>query len=476
MAEESVRLGKPARSSPSFGQKVKQAFRKFLIIPTLIFLGLIAVAFVMIALDHTPPGWLQPLRTYLESQIFRQASSTAEYLSTLAGGIITLTSVIVSMLLITLQQSAATMGNQIYDQFFRQRRNQVYLGTFIGSAIYALIVQAFSTDTFNPVLGAALGLLLAALDLYFLILLLYTTINQMRPEVVLGAIHDQVIKARRDQRDFLARTRREPHYRGRVERAVRTDDQGYLVGFDLREITAAEAAVAEEFEVDLQVFFGSYVSYQDTIALVRAETEESAVIVEEAVQRAYDLAQQRKYDLDPVYGIEQIEEIGWTAISTAKQIKTTSLIAIHMLRDLLARFATSEDPETDERPVPVVYHERLVERILETFESFTVASSESLQFQAFTEVVTSLATLYERLPREYQTRTEDLILRALSVMGDHALTYEMEVQLKRLINALEENGGAATAEKVTQAMNRLAKSVGQLNSRSTRAQQQKKGG
>ncbi len=474
MAEEDARLGKPARSSPAFGRKVNRAFRKFLTIPTLIFLGLIAVALVMNALDRARPEWLQPLYTYLESQIFTEASSTADYLSTLAGGIITFTGIIVSMLLITLQQSSATMGNQVYDQFFSRRRNQVYLGTFIGSAIYTLVVQAFSSDAFNPVLGAMLGLFLAALDIYFLILLLYTTINQMRPEVVLGAIHDQTIQARRNQRDFLARTRREPRYRGRVERTVRTDDQGYVVDFDLREIAAAETAVEGEFEVELQVFFGSYVSYHDVMALVRAETEESAAVIEEALQRAFELSQQREYDLDPVYGVEQIEEIGWTAISTSKQTITTGLIAIHLLRDLLARFAATEPPESDKRPVPLVYREHLVERILETFESFTVVSSESLQFQAFTEVITSLATLYPRLPREYQARVEDLALRALSVMGDHAFTWELEVQLKRLISVLEEAGGKATAEKVAQAMNRLGKSVGQLNSRSTRAQQ--KGG
>lgn len=105
---------------------------------------------------------------------------------------------------------------------------------------------------------------------------------------------------------------------------------------------------------------------------------------------------------------------------------------------------------------------------MDAFESLAVVSSESMQHQVFAEVISTLALMYARLPPEQQARTEDLILRILSALGDHVLTRELNSALSALSSTLAESGRSETASLVEKAQRQLGQSVGKLNSRSTR--------
>jgi len=84
----------------------------------------------------------------------------------------------------------------VYDQFLRRRYNQFYFGFFIGLALYTLTTLATVNQAFNPVFGATLVLVLTMVALYLLVLLLYSTINQMRPVEIIGMIRSHVLSAR----------------------------------------------------------------------------------------------------------------------------------------------------------------------------------------------------------------------------------------------------------------------------------------
>jgi uncharacterized membrane protein len=57
------------------------------------------------------------------------------------------------------------------------------------------------------------------------------------------------------------------------------------------------------------------------------------------VRFAGHLEEQRELETDPAYGIEQLALIAWTSISTAKSNPSPALLAIHSLRELLARWS-----------------------------------------------------------------------------------------------------------------------------------------
>lgn len=145
------------------------------------------------------------------------------------------------------------------------------------------------------------------------------------------------------------------------------------------------------------------------------------------------------------------------------------VLTILSLRDILARWSAPPDPAPGTAlPAPVVYVDNVLPRLLDAFESLAVSASASLQHQSFAEILRTFELLFDRLPADLQARAEDLVLRALSMLGEFVLTHELEVALAGLIAALEAAGRRDTAAAVRCARDQLAQSIGQLGTRATR--------
>lgn len=311
-----------------------------------------------------------------------------------------------------------------------------------------------------------------------MILLLYTTINQMRPIVVIETIHDHVLAARICQRDLLNRTRRSAQQDAAVVTPVRAAAHGYVVRLELDLLAGVIERMAVTDEVVLQVSIGQYVAYQDLLATVRVGSPKDAASLAEAIQRAVILEQQRDLDRDPAYGIEQLAIIGWTSISTAKSNPSPGAMVLHSLRDLLARWSvepadrppdTSGQRLTPAVRLPVVYVDNVFAKLLDAFETLAVVASESMQPQTISEFFRTFALMFERLLVDQRSRVEDLIRRSLSALGEHVLTAELDAVLSELTCVLEAAGRSDTAAEVRAAQAVLGASVGKLRSRATRA-------
>ena len=105
----------------------------------------------------------------MQIPFFADAESTTQVLSTIAGGMITITSITFSLLLVALQQSAGSMTHAVFDQFLRRRLNQFYAGWFIGITLFTLVTLATVGPEFNPIYGATLALFFAVSALYVLL-------------------------------------------------------------------------------------------------------------------------------------------------------------------------------------------------------------------------------------------------------------------------------------------------------------------
>ncbi len=193
------------------------------------------------------------------------------------------------------------------------------------------------------------------------------------------------------------------------------------------------------------------------------------------VRFAGHLEEQRELETDPAYGIEQLALIAWTSISTAKSNPSPALLAIHSLRELLARWSAeaAEDHAEEVRSptLPVVYEDTVFPELLDAFESMAVSASESMQHQTITAIIDVFAVMFERLPASQQSRAEDLILRILPSLGDHVLTARLNAALFGLGSALHAAGRSGVAAKVAAAQEELSASVGKLGSRATRVRE-----
>ena len=449
---------------------IRHAFATFLGVPTLVVLAFIVLAVATYALDRADGGWLASWEQALQHHIFTDSEATTQVLSTVAGGMITITSITFSLLLVALQQSAGSMTHAVFDQFLRRYVNQFYAGWFIGITLFTLVTLATVRPEFNPIFGATLGLLFAVSALYVLLLMIYSAIEQMRPSAILESIHDHTLNARERQLTLLRRTRRTPQGRGSARQTVRARSDGFVTAIDLAvlEVALREAPRAE---IAFHLPIGSYAAFGDRLAEVTAEPADDLDALAEAVERAVTIQRERDLERDPSFGLEQIETIAWTTMSTSKQDPNPGLEAVRNLRDLLARWAVAEPEEAGESgqaPLAVVYPDDVIERLMGTIESLTIVTSESMQHHVYADILRGLATTMDRLPPELAKRSEELVLRSLSGVGDQVLSAELEDALDDIAEALTAAGLTEGAMAVRAACAELAASVGQLNSRATR--------
>lgn len=457
-------------------ETIRRAFSEFLTIPTAVIGGFLLVAVVTYFLDQGHIADKRPDSGLLNGILFSDPQSVGELLGVIAASIITLTSITFALLLVAVQQGAAALTSQVFDQFLRRSANQFYFGFFIGLALYSLIILATSSPSHTPVYGAAVAFLMTIVTLYLLILLIYTTIDQMRPVMIIQAIRDYTLAAREGQLNLLKNTRRSSRSSAPTAVAAIADRSGFLVRVDIAAIAKATARTPRDVEIIVLASIGDYVTIHDVIAEIKADVAEDASALEQAVRTALVLEEQRDLGTDPAFGIEQLLTIGWTSVSTAKSNPQPGMLVCQNLRQILAHWFNPGDQavtggESDgiEPPPPVVYVDNVPGEMIKAFESLAVVASESMQHQTLAEILRTFAMMFRHLPPDLQDRAEDMLLRSLSALGDHVLTSELDEMLSQMVAALTAAGRTGSASAIRDAQQRLGTSIGRLNSRATRA-------
>ena len=448
---------------------VRRSFVDFLAVPTATVLAFLLLALAMYTLDRQPMAWLEPTRQFLRVHLISDADKTEALLGTIAGSLITITSITFSLLLLAVQQSAASLTAQVLDQFLHRQVNQLYFGVFVGVSVYALLILATNSTLVTPVFGATVALLLTLVALVVIVLLLYSTLNQMRPIRITEAIHDLTLEARVRQMPLLQRTLRTPMFdRPNVTLPVRAETNGHVTHLRLDRIADHLTSVQGRVEVVLLVSLGAYVAFDDVIAEVRAEDEAEARRIATGTWSAVELERQRDFRFDAAFGIDQLATIGWTSISTSKSNPAPGADAVRNLRDLLSRWSVATYDQPTEPLLPVVYSDTLLLDAIAALESLAVVSSESLQHQSCAEVLDAFTAILPRLPADARAGTESAVRRILPSLGDHVLTGVLDRALVNLERALRRVGAAAVADDVIRARAAMARDMGTLQARGSR--------
>ncbi|HVF64748.1 MAG TPA: DUF2254 family protein [Casimicrobiaceae bacterium] len=463
----SLRAG-GSRGARAFFAAVRGAFAEFLLVPTCLIAGFVVLAVITFLIDRGEPAWLAPARQVLQTYVFADPQAAKDLLGAIAAGVITITSITISLLLIALQQSASALTHQVYDQFLRNWQNQVYFGFFIGVALYALVTLA-SVGPLNPVFGVTVALAATLLALYLLLVLFYTTVHQMRPVVIIEAIHKHTLAARNVQLGLLRKTRPAPSLDAPVRLSVHAPSHGFVTRIDVAPIAAAADKATEGVEVVLKVHVGDYVAFGQLIGEIKAQSASDAKLFDGVLEEAVWRETKRDIALDPLDGLEELETIGWTSISTAQSDPDAGILTIYSLRDILARWALAPPRATDADAPPVVYVDDVMPRLLNAFESLAVVASESMQHQSYAEILRTFDLVFDDLAPALQQRIEDIVARTLSGFGDHILSKELEQAVDGLIATLSRAGRAATAASLEAAKDRLAETIGKLGGRATRS-------
>ena len=446
-----------------FGEAVRLSFVEFLTGALLCAGAVLVVGGAVYVFDRTTPAVLDPLHRVLGG-FFGTADAVSQLLQTIASTVITVASITFSLLLVAIQQSASSFTAQAFDQFLRRRLNQFYMGFFVGLGAYSLLQASTVHDKFVPVYGSTLAVLLSVVAVGMLLLLVYTSINQMRPVVIVEAIHDHLVEARgRLLRDVVCRTRRMPQLESGACTPVFSATTGFVVRIDLDRIQKQIDQVHGDCEVVLDVSIGDFVAYGDRIAHINTDGAD-AERVARAVERGMHRERQRNIDsVDSAYGIEQLETVGWTSISGAKHNPRAARIVVAQMRDVLARFAVEGSDTASAPDTAIVYRDNVPEVLLSSLESLAVITADSQQHQVAADILDAFAGLLEVLPNTYRQRAMQVLLRTLPALASHPPTLLLESALDSLVEALECAGEDEAASVVSRGLENLRKRIGAVD-------------
>lgn len=323
----------------------------FWFVPTVMVSGAVMLSLATINLDKAAAsdnriaalGWT----------FTRGPEGSRAVLSTVAGSMMTITSVTFSITIVALQLASSQFGPRLLRNFMRDRGNQLSLGTFIATFAYCLLilrtVNGTQDERFVPHISVTVGLLMALTSLGVLIYFIHHAAASIQAENVIANVG-------RDLDEAIARLYPEcvsmgpagssgdetpPPSFDHESRPVAADRSDYIQNIDVDRLMA----LAGEHDVIIGVPHrpGKFLVAGGDLARVwpgdRLDDE-----IAERVRGAFYLGPIRTLTQDVEFAIDQLVEIAVRALSPGVNDPFTAINCVDRLGAALVVLAGREIP------------------------------------------------------------------------------------------------------------------------------------
>lgn len=266
-------------------------------------------------------------------------------LSTIAGSMITVASLVFSMTLVTLTLASSQLGPRLIARFMQDRVNQIVLGMFIATFIYALLILQTVTeraaDPFVPHISVTVALIMTITSVGWLVYFVHHVARSIQADTVIARVCADLSRAldgmypqpRMDQpapwgtgpipADLLAE---EPA-------SVRARADGYVQAIDAQVVLALAHEHDLVIEVDRRP--GQFVIAETPVmrAWPRARITDQ---IDVAISRAVVIGPKRTSTQDIEFAIGALVDIALRALSPGINDPRTAMTCIDQLSAALA--------------------------------------------------------------------------------------------------------------------------------------------
>ena len=319
------------------------------LVPAVMIVAAIGLALFMLWLDDTlPPKWFEPFHGLLRIG----PEGARQVLATIAGSMITVASLVFSMTLVTLSLAASQLGPRLITRFMRDTINQVVLGTFLATFIYALLILETVSDTepnsFVPHLALTFGLVLTLISLFWLIFFIHHVAVSIQADAVIadvsdelsGAIANRFPQVRADgtrplETPFLDRLAEPPG-------AVRSLESGYVQAIDGRALL--REATERDLLIKVEKRPGDFVIADAPMLLVWPAERLSRATSRRRSREPIVIGRQRTPTQDIDFAVSALLEIALRALSPGLNDPQTAITCIDRLAEALAELMRRPEP------------------------------------------------------------------------------------------------------------------------------------
>jgi uncharacterized membrane protein len=298
--------------------------------PSLISLGGLTLAFFMIYLEKIDiSAYLMEVAPGL---VINNTDTAKTLLSTLIGGLISLTVFSFSMVMILLNQASSNFSPRVLPGIISDQKHQVVLGLYISTILYNIFIlvsitptdNSYQTPGFSVLIGIALTVLCLALFIYF--------IHHISQAIQVGNILTDIHEKTKTEIEYILEEEMQKssnfedteHW----EKSIITKT-GYFYGV-LKE-KLLKVCVEHNIKIAINLFKGQFI-LDGTIGLLcekqLSETQEKEIM------DALLFSQEELMGENYIYGFRQISEIGVKAMSPGINDPGTALNTIDYLTSL----------------------------------------------------------------------------------------------------------------------------------------------
>jgi uncharacterized membrane protein len=318
------------------------------LIPGAMVASSIGLAELMLWADEVRPQTLVSMTSWIS--VPRPEGSRA-VLTAIATSMVTVAATVFSITMLTLSMASQQFGPRILRSFMRDRWNQVTLGVFTGTFMYALLVLRTAGrvygEEFVPHLSVSVGMLLAMIAVGVLVLFIHHVSRSIQAPVLIAAVArelDDHIEA--FYPDQLGEEAEEP-----PAVAVPVGDEGRVALFtgagyvDAVKPAALAAAHRHNLVVELLTRPGRFVLPGEPAARAWPRERASDEALGE-IAGSIILAEHRTPAQDPEFIVAQLAEIAVRALSPGVNDPFTAVNCVDHLAAGLVKLAGRRLPAT----------------------------------------------------------------------------------------------------------------------------------
>jgi uncharacterized membrane protein len=333
-------------------------------------------------------------------------------LSAIAGSIISVAGVTFSITIATVSFASGNYGPRLISNFMRDRANQVILGVFIGTFVYAILIlgavreagEADDIEAFVPYASLLVALVLTLTSIGMLIYFFHhvpesidiqhlTTQlgRQLRKQMT--ALFPNDYDGHDEVTPYGEAFDREAEGRKRISITANTD--GYVEAIDTKKLE--ELAEEHDLLIDLQYAPGDFLTKEGVILDAMPTSPPVTDDLTGSLQKTFAIGQQKTKEQNVLFLVDTLVEIAGRALSPGVNDPQTAIACFNWLHVGTNAFG-SRDPE-EEGSGP---HRLKVSRL--TFDQFVTHSFTAVRPYAATDrnaalhMLTVLTEIAARLP------------------------------------------------------------------------------
>lgn len=314
-----------------FINRFKKILNSISFYPALIGLVFLILAILMLGFDFSIQG--KNLKSQLSWLNIKDASTARSIISAIAAGIISLAVFSFSMVMIVLNQAASQMSNRVLDKLIGNRFQQIILGVYIGTIVYAFFllstIRDIDSGLYIPSLSIYFLILLTIVDIFLFIYFLHYITQSVKYEVIIRRIFDTTFNALKQScQAEVAET-----VDIKIEDAMflYANKAGIYEGFDAKLFTK----VCSENDIIVEFLLTPGTSVLQGIPLVKVSKEIDAEELEYLSSGIF-INDSESIEANYLYGFRQLTEIAMKALSPGINDPGTAILAIRSLFQLYA--------------------------------------------------------------------------------------------------------------------------------------------